>query len=133
MSIEEIKARIDRLEAHLGIKPEEPEIDWERVAVNCQYWSWLPGMRIYDVSTNVKMRITETNHNPPYPDWLPMLDDPATLGCLMYLVGESWDGSPPDITDTGDHYAVEVHCTESAFTGKTLGEALVRALARDRR
>ena len=77
--------------------------------VKCKAWRWMPGMR--DSSgVRVSRGVAETPEDAFYPggirdgDWrvrpdnavvtvdaLPDLTDPATLGCLLALVRESWD------------------------------------------
>ena len=70
-----------------------------RRAVACKRWRWMPGML-----SNKDLRVTRCDddgyvvgyyENLSYiaecvPDSLPDLRDPATLGCLLALVRESW-------------------------------------------
>lgn len=85
----------------------EAEIVLAREAVACKHWAWMPGMRMIDaangfnpcrvVTPSEGVRVTTTSHRlyrpaadaqdvPAWPDWLPDLSDPATVGCLEALV-----------------------------------------------
>lgn len=78
-----------------------------RRAVACKGWRWLPGMRAIGgcvVATGCPLWLVDGVPRMPedgkyymwlrrtteHPDVLPDLDDPATLGCLLHLVRESW-------------------------------------------
>ena len=53
-------------------------------AVKAKGWRWMPGMLALDTG----LRLDEMTD-----DWeaeLPDLSDPATLGCLLYLVRRAW-------------------------------------------
>ena len=62
-----------------------------KIAIDCKHWRWMPGMlqvvtpyepsRSARVVSPVLIGISGT---------LPDLTDPATLGCLLSLVRESW-------------------------------------------
>jgi hypothetical protein len=59
------------------------------------------------------------------PDWLPDLDDPATLGCLLTLVREAWG---PDFTFAFHDGPNIATLTISRSNGTDLAERLVLAL-----
>lgn len=85
----------------------DAEIALAREAVACKHWAWMPGMRMIDavngfnpcrvVTPSEGVRVTTTSHRlyrpaadaqdvPAWPDWLPDLSDPATVGGLEALV-----------------------------------------------
>jgi hypothetical protein len=65
-------------------------------AVACPGWLWLPGMLMLDPSGQVPAnRLRSIRPSPPAFPWpgqaiSPDLRDPATLGCLLFLVREVW-------------------------------------------
>lgn len=70
-----------------------------RRAITSQHWRWSGGMlttrgvRISNVSDGgsiAGMGLTGYVERSPYPDELPDLGDPATLGCLLALVRRAW-------------------------------------------
>ena len=83
-------------------------IDLAREAVDCEGWRWMPGMKVM-VPTGGKYRLREGHHclrgrevgykssvwvpSTRFTSHLPILTDPATLGCLLHLVREVW-GDP---------------------------------------
>lgn len=107
-----------------------------RRAVAARRWRWLPGTLAVvpparDGSTGYLNRITEgtgpVNSSKAYPD----LSDPATLGCLVYLVREAWNN--PTVTTARSHpfsggppWVVGI--SMRAFSGQTEAEALIVAL-----
>ena len=71
----------------------------ERV-VKCKHWRWMPGMRIRGIdklcvgataNKGCPMYQNGYGHLSPVPHAQPDLTDPATIGCLLYLVREAWD------------------------------------------
>lgn len=57
--------------------------DLAKRAVACKRWRWMPGMLAI---VGVERQRVLSDKLPAYPDWLPDLNDPATLGCLEQLV-----------------------------------------------
>ena len=69
--------------------------------IKCKHWRWMPGMLVRYSDGKSWYRLTEidsygirpTNYKPPNPrDAWPDLNDPATIGCLLALVRDSWQG-----------------------------------------
>ena len=87
-----------------GVKMSEELEQLSRRLVGCKGWRWLPGMRASLIGMNTGWRILShsdfwyegegiRDSLPGGPTNLPDLTDPATLGCLLYLVREAW-GDP---------------------------------------
>jgi hypothetical protein len=81
----------------------------------------------------------ETDSPTPFPDDLPDLKDPATVGCLFALVREVWSSAPAtthyhgmyDPEGGNYHRWVSSYCTGGRWKqahGDTEAEALVAAL-----
>ena len=69
--------------------------DLGRRAVACKHFYWMPGMSLSNGRTIGTWKEGEvcgsSDTSPPYDGAVyPMLDDPATLGCLLHLVREAW-------------------------------------------
>ena len=125
-------------------------------AIECKFWDWLPGMKITsqdgipsgrvidvkDTQTNQylcqhgkknNLRISQSD--------LPDLEDPATLGCLLYLVRKAWPYAPA-VCNRYITYSPEKGMTQSwgclyyspkqnvwlQTIGQSEAEALIRAL-----
>jgi hypothetical protein len=68
----------------------EEQIALAKRAVACKGWRFMGGMLVSDAIG--KQRIYDDVAGEPYwstDEWLPVLEDPATLGCLLALVREA--------------------------------------------
>ena len=68
--------------------------DLGRRVVQCKHWRWLEGMSGFSPSkhegdTGYIFRITDEADEVSEGEY-PNLNDPATMGCLLYLVQEVW-------------------------------------------
>ena len=103
-----------------------------RRAVECKGFRCMPGMLLADGAWRARV-----GENWPWyagAEVLPVLDDPATLGCLLALVREAWGDSEMHMTLgakgwvwlTGESRVYDVVMPINA--GATEAEALVAAL-----
>jgi hypothetical protein len=121
--------------------PEEIEI--ARAFVACGHWRWMPGMltgtgyRALRVDSDLTWGVCqdEQTDQEPWPfayDWLPDLDDPATLGCVRRVVVDVWRCVDWDLAQAGStrwHFGfVTPEGEDFEFQGSTEAEALLRAL-----
>ena len=65
-------------------------------AIACKHWRWMPGMKwLLIESTEVCWPLSyRSGRYPEVPEGVPVipdLTDPATLGCLLFLVREAWE------------------------------------------
>ena len=114
-----------------------------RRAARCKRWRWMEGMSGISPARNAgdtgyMFRVTDESE-PFLKKEYPNLHDPATLGCLLYLVREVWDKaslSPmySEYEDRGGEWALAVPVVEERiltillFTGRSEEEVLVKAL-----
>lgn len=110
-----------------------------RRAVACKGWRWMHGMS--NSRGEVIDRVDVETGKAYYGEWdadmtaLPDLTDPATVGCLLALVRQTW-GKPAVTMFWGDYWQVvyaskvEDGCAdhEHLGNGDTEAEALVAAL-----
>jgi hypothetical protein len=119
--------------------------DLAKRAVACKGWRWVPGMLCIWPNGN-EWRVGQVsgvdgkNDLPNYPSngWgddytdrttgQPDLTDPATIGCLLYLVREAWSDSSLAACMSMDERTWQIDPTVSFRTGETEAEALVCAL-----
>jgi len=87
IDLTEMKARLDEL---------------ARAVVRYNQWRWMPGMRAYSPNLDRYWRVTIDPNTDELDgpdggvtDWIPDLEDPATLGCLLALVRAAYNC--PDI------------------------------------
>ena len=119
----------------------------EERAIACEHWRWMRGMlcltdedgyaaRILHVGLNASQSETADSYNGGgiitrgciRDDSLPDLDDPATLGCLLWLVREAWDDPDACVMRPDLAWRVQGDIRSPVVTGKTEAEALVAAL-----
>lgn len=73
--------------------PGTPKKSLAERAVACKGWKWMPGMRWETVEGNAgRGRIGDLmGYSKGGPaEMIPVLDDPATLGCVLHLVREAY-------------------------------------------
>lgn len=108
--------------------------EWGRLAVSLPGWRWMPGMFVPspgygrldddDVSDHPLYRLPLRHADECWPD----PDDPATAGCLLALLGDTFAHVA---TGFGDGFVVclIVDGTTIEGTGSTLGRACIAAAA----
>ena len=109
-------------------------INTRQRAIACKGWRWMPGMRCVRNDGLSYVVVCAVSASKVKPTWLPDLQDPATLGCVLALVREAW-GMPTGITvsyssDDGLWGVSWSGATHGSWCGrgKTEDEALVAAL-----
>lgn len=119
----------------------DEQIALARRAVACKGWRWMPGMltgdgfRVCRVDADGYKFGYRTEYNYAYAvigDVLPMLEDSATLGCLLALVREAWGGKCGYMHNSGYQWLWIVRPLEGMpvvrGAGATEAEALVAGL-----
>ena len=122
--------------------------DLARRAVACKGWRWMPGMLVVrHAMPTVWSRLiyrddekrwwgtdgpTVTDKMRALEHWLPDLDDPATLGCLLALVREAWATPTRCLWYDSEMTSQGSWCWDDGkggfWMGDTEAEALVAAL-----
>ena len=110
-------------------------------AVECESFCWVRGMVFVDPDIDGAQRIVEDYFDldhymrENHPNAVPVLDDDATLGCLMGLVREAWRDPMATMEIYGEHrVSPEGGCTPGWGCTVRLGsydteaEAMVEAL-----
>ena len=110
-----------------------------RRAVACERWRWMGGM-LWIGPTGHRKRLTEELLARPDTHvflslGLPDFSDPATVGCLPYLVREAWGAAGSNVLLSINESLPTVYVdvivdgdTAGNFRGPTLVAALVTAL-----
>ncbi len=116
-------------------------------AVACHDWRWMPGMLCQPDEDGYAARVLHAGTTLATPqtadsydrggiitrgcireDSLPDLNDPATIGCLLYLVREAWNDPSLAACRNMDERTWQIDPTVTDRTGATEAEALVCAL-----
>lgn len=112
-----------------------------RRAVACKHWRWMPGM-LHGIEamdeTRYVSRFSEFSIYADDDGRIPILSDPATLGCLLHLVREAWgdaDLSADRVSRAHDRlpdvwqvYVFHESGVKDVLSGRSETEALVAAL-----
>jgi hypothetical protein len=124
--------------------------DLGRKARNLKDWEWMQGMRVMNGRSGPRGTVLEGDKDyavwygegstregggyqeqyPPHPDIIPDFSDPATLGCLLYLVRKlAGDPTVWTVMRDGTWYVCWSGATHGGDFGKgnTEAEALVDA------
>ena len=99
-------------------------MELERRVIACKGWRWMDGM----LSMDTGLRLDDQTE-----DWeadYPNLSDPATLGCLLYLVRRAWgdDTLSTVCPEPGVWFIAGAPDNPTGPVGDTEAEALVLAL-----
>ena len=110
-------------------------IEIAKRATACKGWRWMPGMcfgELIGIDVVMRRRVDAYMDAPPV-GAIPILDDPATLGCMLALVRQAW-GRPSGTVRrwSVDGWYWHADYDDEHVSGKRLypteAEALVAAL-----
>lgn len=107
--------------------------DLGRRAVACKHWRWMPGM-LHGIEamdeTRFVSRFSEFSIYADDDGRIPILSDPATLGCLLHLVRQAW-GVERAVVWWNEHdqgWVADVRPRNFVFVRDSEAHALVAAL-----
>lgn len=74
-------------------------------AIHTKAWQWMEAMAVYNTKTHEIARIADVemflqaNEDDPMA-WIPLVNDPATKGCIRHLACEAWNAAYLEIIAT---------------------------------
>lgn len=100
--------------------------DLAKRAVACKAWRWMPGMRAIGrrgmPTAWFRLEESTASLHGEWADALPVLADPATLGCLLALVREAWGDPRAYLCDFDGYDSVEWGVVSHAWDAKRQAE-----------